>query len=116
MEPLKTKEFVSQAEWNALFGNIDTLYKVNGALLGELKANPENVAAAFLKLAPYFKLYSVYAYDYKQIVSILQVCVLNAPVNGTYLLSTPVVSFIVVCWFSFCRKCIVTIQNYLHSL
>lgn len=72
MEPLRTKDFVSQAEWNALFGNIETLYKVNGALLEELKTNPENVAAAFLKLAPYFKLYSVYAYDYKQIVSILQ--------------------------------------------
>lgn len=72
MEPLKTKDYVSQAEWNALFGNIETLYKVNGALLDELKVNPENVAAAFLKLAPYFKLYSVYAYDYKQIVTILQ--------------------------------------------
>lgn len=73
MEPLKVKDYVSQAEWNSLFGNIQTLYKVNGALLDELKSNPENVAAAFLKLAPYFKLYSVYAYDYKQTVSILQV-------------------------------------------
>lgn len=72
MEPLKSKDYVSQAEWNALFGNVETLYRVNGALLEELKVNPENVAAAFLKLAPYFKLYSVYAYDYKQIVSFLQ--------------------------------------------
>lgn len=85
MEPLRVKDFVSQAEWNALFGNVETLYKVNGALLDELKVNPENVAAAFLKLAPYFKLYSVYAYDYKQIVSILQEVHRSNPKLATFI-------------------------------
>ena len=56
-----------------LFGNIETIYSVNGALLEELKEHPDNVSAAFLKLAPYFKLYSLYAYEYKHIVAFLQV-------------------------------------------
>ena len=109
MEPLKTKDFVSQAEWNALFGNIDTLYKVNGALLEELKVNPENVAAAFLKLAPYFKLYSVYAYDYKQIVCILQVCVCNT-ISCLQLIFSET-NLIFIFELQLCRKCIGTILN-----
>lgn len=77
MEPLRSKPWLSQSTFNALFGNIEILYKVNGELLKELKTHPENVGAAFSKIAPYLKLYSVYAYDYKQVLHILQVCVQN---------------------------------------
>ncbi|XP_026672912.1 FYVE, RhoGEF and PH domain-containing protein 4, partial [Ceratina calcarata] len=45
---------------------------VSGELVRELKHDPQNIAGAFHKLAPFFKLYSVYAYDYEQILSLLQ--------------------------------------------
>nr|CAD7202656.1 unnamed protein product [Timema douglasi] len=72
MEPLKSKPFVSHTMYMTLFGNMETLYRVNGELLNELKQDTENVAGAFLKLAPFFKLYSVYAYDYRQAITLLQ--------------------------------------------
>jgi hypothetical protein len=73
MEPLKKKSLVPHDTYMTLFGHVETLYNVNGALLDELKRDPENVAASFLKLAPFFKLYSVYAYDYKHAMAVLQV-------------------------------------------
>jgi hypothetical protein len=73
MEPLKKKNFIPHTTYMTLFGHIETLYNVNGELLNELKHNPENIAASFLKLAPFFKLYSVYAYDYKEATAVLQV-------------------------------------------
>lgn len=72
MEPLKKSSFISTTEYTTLFGHLDTIYKVNGELLNEMKNNPNNVGAAFLKLAPFFKLYSVYAYDYKNVLNLLQ--------------------------------------------
>lgn len=77
MEPLKSKTWLPQTTFHALFGNIEILYRVNGELLQELRKNPENVGAAFDKIAPYLKLYSVYAYDYKQALQILQNMVKN---------------------------------------
>lgn len=73
MEPLKIKNWLPQTTFNALFGNIEILYKVNGELLQELKKQNGNVGAAFNQLAPYLKLYSVYAYDYKQAFQMIQV-------------------------------------------
>ncbi|KAJ9579954.1 hypothetical protein L9F63_004427, partial [Diploptera punctata] len=68
----KTSAFISHTTYLTLFGHIESLYNVNGELLNELKQNPENIAATFLKLAPFFKLYSVYAYDYKEAIAVLQ--------------------------------------------
>jgi hypothetical protein len=73
MEPLKRKSFIPHVTYMTLFGHIESIYNVNGELLNELKHNPENIAASFLKLAPFFKLYSVYAYDYKEAMAVLQV-------------------------------------------
>ncbi|KAK6639154.1 hypothetical protein RUM43_007424 [Polyplax serrata] len=72
MEPLRTKNWLPQSTFHALFGNLEILYKVNGELLQELKQQNGNVGAAFTQLAPYLKLYSVYAYDYKQAFQMLQ--------------------------------------------
>ena len=65
---------------SSLSENIKTLYNVSGELIKELKQDSENIAGAFHKLAPFFKLYSVYAYDYEQILSLLQVLV-NTLIN-----------------------------------
>lgn len=90
MHPLKEKGIINSSTFTSLFGNIETIYRVNGELLRELKQNPENIATAFLKLAPFFKLYSVYAYDYKQILMVLQVGLQTQ--NSLYLLSLTIVS------------------------
>lgn len=73
MVPMKSLNFLSQTDFNTIFGNIETIYNVNGELLKELKESIENAASALLKLAPFFKLYSFYAYDYKKAISILHV-------------------------------------------
>lgn len=58
---------------NTLLENIKTLYNISGELIKELKQDTENISGAFYKLAPFFKLYSVYAYDYEQLSTLLQV-------------------------------------------
>ena len=73
MQPIAEKRLLSQASYTTLFENIETLHNVNGELLKELQQSPENVAYAFCKLAPFFKLYSVYAYNYKRALFLLQV-------------------------------------------
>lgn len=85
MEPLKKADFVDGPTLSTLFGHVETLYRVNGELLRELKEG--DVAAAFLRLAPYFKLYSVYAYDYKQVLATLQVTKLDCSGKGVLLKS-----------------------------
>lgn len=55
--------------------NIKMLYNVSGELVAGLKRDPDNIAEMFHKLAPFFKLYSVYAYDYIQVLTLLQVII-----------------------------------------
>lgn len=58
---------------NTLFGNIESIYDVNKEFLMRLKESKENLISAFLATAPFFKLYSVYAYNYKNVINILEV-------------------------------------------
>lgn len=70
--PLKAKQLISYVQFNALFGQLEMIYNLNRELLTELEANLDNVAKAFLRMAPFFKLYSVYAFDYNKSQLILQ--------------------------------------------
>ncbi|GLH01548.1 GD13075 [Gryllus bimaculatus] len=79
MEPLKAMPCISSVEYMTLFGHLDTIYKVNGELLNEMKKTPNNIGEVFIKLAPFFKLYSVYAYDYKNVLKLLQDMQSNNP-------------------------------------
>lgn len=72
MHPIYQKQLLCYSSYTTLFENIETLYNVNAELLKELKQDPQNVASAFCKLAPFFKLYSVYAYNYKRALLLLQ--------------------------------------------
>ncbi|XP_051164499.1 putative protein tag-52 [Leptopilina boulardi] len=72
MHPIYQRQLLCYSSYTTLFENIETLYNVNAELLKELKQDPENVASAFCKLAPFFKLYSVYAYNYKRALELLQ--------------------------------------------
>jgi len=56
----------------AIFDNLESVYNVNGELLNQLRLHGEDVGSAFQKIAPFFKLYSVYAYDYRQGMATLQ--------------------------------------------
>lgn len=81
-KPVKTLNLVSVLDFNTIFGNIETIYNINEELLKELKNDVNNYAKAFLKMAPFLKLYSVYAYDYKKCISLLEV-IRNSTVRGT---------------------------------
>ena len=85
MRPICEKQLLNHASYTTLFENIETLYNVNAELLKELKQDPENVAPAFCKLAPFFKLYSVYAYNYKRALILLQQIQENDPKTSEFI-------------------------------
>lgn len=64
---------MSSTMQRSLFGNIESIYQVNGELVHQLSVQRNNVGAAFVRLAPFFKLYSMYAYDYKAVLNLLEV-------------------------------------------
>nr|XP_031837187.1 rac guanine nucleotide exchange factor JJ-like isoform X2 [Nomia melanderi] len=72
IQPMFERKLLDHVLLSTLSENIKTLYNVSGELVKELKQDPQNIAGAFHKLAPFFKLYSVYAYDFEQILSLLQ--------------------------------------------
>lgn len=71
--PIKELGLLGKEEFETLFGNIETIYGVNGELLNQLKRDSSNVGQAFKNMAHSFKLYSMYAYGYKNAMELLQV-------------------------------------------
>ncbi|KAH8406777.1 hypothetical protein KR222_000372, partial [Zaprionus bogoriensis] len=88
VRPLKDQAIINASNHTALFGQIEMIYNLNGEFLRELEANMENVAQAFLKMAPFFKLYSVYAFDYRGALFILQDLISKNPVFRKFLEDT----------------------------
>lgn len=86
--PLKQRSIIDTATHTTLFGQIEIIYNLNGELLKELEMDLNNVASAFLKLAPFFKLYSVYAFDYKNALLILQDLTSKNPVFRKFIQDT----------------------------
>lgn len=72
VKPLENLQIIDGLTHAALFGHIEMMYNLNGELLRELQDDTDRVADAFLKLAPFFRLYSVYAFDYKKALLKLQ--------------------------------------------
>ncbi|XP_011865330.1 PREDICTED: FYVE, RhoGEF and PH domain-containing protein 2-like [Vollenhovia emeryi] len=72
IQPILERKLLDHPLLVTLAENIKTLYNVSGELVAGLKRNPDNIAGIFHKLAPFFKLYSVYAYDYTQVLNLLQ--------------------------------------------
>lgn len=58
---------------NALFCNIQSIYDVNREFFSRIEEGREKIVTAFLTTAPYFKVYSAYAYGYKHIINMLEV-------------------------------------------
>ncbi|KAF7269734.1 hypothetical protein GWI33_017252 [Rhynchophorus ferrugineus] len=72
MKPVQEKRLLKTDDFEILFGNITTIYRINKELLEELDKGYHNVANAFSKIAPFLKLYSVFAYDFRNNLRILQ--------------------------------------------
>ncbi|KAJ8950622.1 hypothetical protein NQ318_010821 [Aromia moschata] len=72
MKPAREQKLLKFDDFNILFGNINTIYGINKELLEELEKGFDNVVNAFFKIAPFLKLYSVYAFEFKNSIKILQ--------------------------------------------
>jgi hypothetical protein len=73
VNPLKTLNLIDMASHTSLFGQLELIHNINSELLDRLETDLDDVATAFLKLAPFFKIYSVYAFDYRKSMMLLQV-------------------------------------------
>jgi RhoGEF domain len=63
--PLKEQNVIDSATHLSLFGQLEIICSLSKELVTELEEDLDNLAYGFIKLAPFFKLYSVYAFDYK---------------------------------------------------
>lgn len=66
---------INQTSAAGLFNNIEMLYNLNSELMQKLKADsrPVSVADTFIKTAPFLKLYTTYANEYKRVIFTIQV-------------------------------------------
>lgn len=77
VNPLKSLNLIDISAHTILFGQLELIYNINSELLSRLETDLDDVANAFLKLAPFFKIYSVFAFDYKNSLILLQVSYMN---------------------------------------
>jgi hypothetical protein len=73
VNPLKSLNLIEMSAQSQLFGQLELIYNINQELLQRLEHDLDDVANAFLKLAPFFKIYSVFAFDYRNSMILLQV-------------------------------------------
>ncbi|XP_058831072.1 putative protein tag-52 isoform X1 [Topomyia yanbarensis] len=72
VNPLKTNGLIQDREHNQIFGQLETIYNLSQELLKKLSDDLDVVVQAFMNLGPFFKLYSVYAFDYRNSLCSLQ--------------------------------------------
>lgn len=70
--PMEEQKLASNQILSKLFGNVETILNVNKELLVQLHPAKENIGEVFLNTAPFLKLYSVYAFNYKNVLDTLQ--------------------------------------------
>ncbi|XP_049540393.1 putative protein tag-52 [Anopheles darlingi] len=86
--PLRTNGFLTERVHNAVFGQLDTIHNLSQELLKKLDDNLDNVVKAFTNLGPFFKLYSVYAFDYRNSLCTLQSLMDKNPTLKRYINNT----------------------------
>lgn len=86
VNPLKNLNLIDISAHSSLFGQLELIFNINNELLKRLETDIDNVASAFLKLAPFFKIYSVYAFDFRNSMILLQVS-LKTSINSLKLLN-----------------------------
>ncbi|KAH0813008.1 hypothetical protein GEV33_009781 [Tenebrio molitor] len=85
IKPVKDRELLKSRDFDALFSDISTIYRINKELLGELKKSPHQVAKAFSSIAPFFKSYSFYASGFRRSLEVLQNCHRDNPKFANFL-------------------------------
>ena len=78
---MEEQKLASSQVISKLFGNVETILNVNKELLVQLHPAKENIGRVFLNTAPFLKLYSVYAFNYKNVLDTLQVKNISIIVN-----------------------------------
>ncbi|XP_022910854.2 rho guanine nucleotide exchange factor 39 [Onthophagus taurus] len=71
-KPIREKGLLSRTNFELIFGGLNSIYKLNKELMQMLELNKLDVGSAFLKIAPFFKLYSTYAYEFKDILEVIE--------------------------------------------
>lgn len=80
VNPLKQLNLIDMGSHSRLFGQLELIHNIQLELLTRLETDLNDVANAFLRLAPFFKIYSVYAFDYRSSLMLLQnLTTKNAP-------------------------------------
>ncbi|XP_055597076.1 putative protein tag-52 [Uranotaenia lowii] len=77
--PLKSNGLIQEKEHSQIFGQLETIHNLSQELLKHLDDNLDSVVKAFMNLGPFFKLYSVYAFDYRKSLCALQTLMLKSP-------------------------------------
>uniref|UniRef100_A0A182YJF4 Uncharacterized protein n=1 Tax=Anopheles stephensi TaxID=30069 RepID=A0A182YJF4_ANOST len=86
--PLRQNGFLTEKVHNQIFGQLDTIHNLSQELLKKLDENLDNVVKAFTNLGPFFKLYSVYAFDYRNSLCTLQSLMDKNPTLKRYITNT----------------------------
>ncbi|XP_050080473.1 putative protein tag-52 [Anopheles maculipalpis] len=86
--PLRHNGFLTEKVHNQIFGQLDTIHNLSQELLKKLDENLDNVVRAFTALGPFFKLYSVYAFDYRNSLCTLQSLMDKSPTLKRYITNT----------------------------
>ncbi|KAF4528369.1 hypothetical protein B566_EDAN016930 [Ephemera danica] len=73
MEPISNRNLMTPEQFTTIFGQVGTVYRVAEALVTELqKCREDSLAPAFIRLAPFLKMYSLYACGYNRAMCTLQ--------------------------------------------
>lgn len=86
--PLRSNGLILEREHNSIFGQLETIYNLSQELLTKLDDDLDNVVRAFMNLGPFFKLYSVYAFDYRNSLCTLQTLMQKSPALSKFITNT----------------------------
>ena len=86
--PVKELGLMTEAESQGIFGNLVELLGVDEVVLEQMRQGGESAALIsriFLKMAPFYKLYSDYCRNYENGLQLLQRCKRNSPKLAVFL-------------------------------
>ncbi|XP_053685678.1 putative protein tag-52 [Sabethes cyaneus] len=86
--PLRTNGLMQEREHNQIFGQLETIQNLSQELLKKLDDDLDRVVKAFVNLGPFFKLYSVYAFDYRNSLCTLQSLMQKSPSMKKFITNT----------------------------